>query len=127
LIGACLLAGIVFGSVKLVERYEGEGKSPYELMEGEAKGEHGFPLRTPASRIRFVGLYCLYMAQSRDQLRRCDRRSASDVYNSNGDEFARLYADGVISYCAGNAGPFCGPVNRRVVRERIEARSALDG
>lgn len=125
LIGICLLAGIVVGSVKLFERYESDGRSPYELMEGESEGKHGFPLTTRASRIRFVTLYCLYMAQSRDQLRRCDRRSPRDVYNSNGDEFAWLYADGVISYCAGNAGPFCGPANRRVVRERIEARSAL--
>ncbi|HEX6688017.1 MAG TPA: hypothetical protein VF085_05050 [Solirubrobacterales bacterium] len=121
LIGICLVAGIVFGTVKLGERYEGEGKSDYELMEEESGGTHGFPLTTSASKIRFVGLYCLYMAQSKDQLRNCRHRSARDIYNSNGNEFAWLYADGVIAYCASNAGPFCGSDNRRVVRERIDA------
>jgi hypothetical protein len=121
LIGVCLMGGVVFGSVKLFEQHENDGKSAYELEQEELKGKHGFPLTTRASKIRFVGLYCLYTAQSKDQLRSCDHRSARDVYNSTGNEFAWLYAGEVITYCASNAGPFCGSENRRVVRKRIDA------
>jgi hypothetical protein len=93
--GICLLAVVVFGSVKVFEHYEGDGRSPYEKLEDEfeqerAEGKDTFPLTTPASRERFVALYCLYMARSEDQLRRCARRPARDVYRSNGNEYAWL-------------------------------------
>lgn len=39
LLGVCLLAAVVFGSVKLVEHYEGNGRSPYEKLEDELSQE----------------------------------------------------------------------------------------
>ena len=114
LLALCLLAVAVFGSVKVIEHHEADGRSPYEKMEEElehdrAEGQDTFPLTTPASRKRFVARYCLYMARSEAQLRRCARRPARDVYRSSGNEYAWLFADEVIDYCdrRGSAGRFC--------------------
>jgi hypothetical protein len=115
-LGIFLLAVVVFGSIKVFEHYEGDGRSPYEKHEDEfeqerAEGKDMFPLTTPASRQRFVALYCLYMARSKDQLRRCAGRPARDVYRSNGNEYAWLFASEAIAYCdrRGSAGRFCDP------------------
>jgi len=35
LLGLCLFALVVFGSIKIVEHYEGDGRSPYEKLEDE--------------------------------------------------------------------------------------------
>ena len=35
LLGLCLLAVVVLGSIKVFEHYEGEGRSPYEKVEDE--------------------------------------------------------------------------------------------
>jgi len=117
-LGICLLAVVVFGSIKVFDHYEGDGRSPYEKLEDEfeqerAEGKDTFPLTTPASRERFVALYCLYMARSEDQLRRCARRPARDIYRSNGNEYAWLFASEVIAYCdrRGSAGRFCDPAD----------------
>lgn len=114
LLGFCLLAAIVFGSIEVLQRYEADGRSPYEKLEDEfederAEGKDTFPLTTPASRERFVARYCLYMARSESQLRSCSRRPARDVYRSNDNEYAWLFADEVIDYCdrRGSAGRFC--------------------
>jgi hypothetical protein len=130
-LGLVLFAVIVFGSVKLFDYYERDGRSPYEKWEDESEqdragGEDTFPLTTPASKDRFVALYCLYMARSRDQLRRCSHRPPRAVYRSKDDEFAWLFASEVIDYCEGGgpAGRFCdsadvnGPIDRiaRLIR-----------
>jgi hypothetical protein len=126
LLGLSLLALVVFGSIKLSEHYESAGRSPYEKQEDEfeqarAEGKDTFPLTTPASRARFVALYCLYMAKSEDQLRRCARRPARDVYRSNGNEYAWLFASEVIGYCdrRGSAGRFCDPAAIKSPIDRI--------
>jgi hypothetical protein len=126
LLGLCLLAGVVFASIKVIAHYEGDGRSAYEKHEDEfeqkrAEGKDTFPLTTPASRNRFVALYCLYMARSKDQLRRCVRRPARDVYRSNGNEYAWLFALEVIAYCdrRGSAGRFCDPAATKAPIERI--------
>lgn len=113
-----MLVVVVFGGFKGFEHYSRDGRSPYEKLEGKleqerAEGKDTFPLTTTVSRERFVALYCLYMAGSKDQLRRCDRRSARDVYRSNGNEYAWLFASEVITYCdrGGSAGRFCDPAN----------------
>ncbi len=131
LLGLCLLAVAIFGSVKVIDHYEAEGRSPYEKLEDEleqerAEGKDTFPLTTPASRERFVALYCLYMARSEDQLRRCARRPARDVYRSNGNEYAWLFASEVIAYCdrRGSAGRFCDPAN---VKDPIDRIAILTG
>jgi hypothetical protein len=118
LLGLCLLSIVVFGSIKVFEHYEGAGRSPYEKLEDEfeqerAEGKDTFPLTTPASRKRFVALYCLYMARTEDQLRSCVRRPARDVYRSNGNEYAWLFAIEAIAYCdrRGSAGRFCSPAD----------------
>jgi hypothetical protein len=125
LLGVCLVAAVVFGSVKVFEHYGGDSGSASEKLEDElaqerAEGKDTFPLTTAASRDRFVALYCLYMARSKDQLRHCNRRPARDVYRSNGNEYAWLFAREAIEYCepGGSAGPFCDPadVNRPVDR-----------
>jgi hypothetical protein len=115
LLGLVLFAAIVVGSIEIVDYYERDGRSPYEKWEDEAaqeraEGEDTFPLTTPASRDRFVALYCLYMARSRDQLRRCSRRPPREVYRSKDDEFAWLFASEVIDYCEGG-GRFCDPAD----------------
>jgi hypothetical protein len=127
-LGICLLAVVVFGSIKVFDHYEGDGRSPYEKLEDEAEqeraeGKDTFPLPTPASRERFVALYCLYMARSEDQLRRCSRRPARDVYRSNDNEYAWLFASEVIAYCdrRSSAGRFCDPANVKAPIQRIEA------
>jgi hypothetical protein len=116
LVGLCLLAAVVLSSIKVLEHYEEDGRSPYEkhqdeFEQGRAEGRDTFPLTTPASRERFVARYCLYMARSEDQLRRCARRPARDVYRSNGNEYAWLFASEVIDNCdrRGSAGRFCDP------------------
>lgn len=126
LLGLCLLAVAVFGSVKVIEHYEGDGRSAYEKQEDEfererAEGKDTFPLTTSASRGRFVARFCLYMARSKEQLRRCVRRPARDVYRSNGNEYAWLFADEAIDYCdrRGSAGLFCRPGDTRDPIERI--------
>ncbi len=131
LLGLGLLAIVVFGSIQVFERYEDEGRSPYEKVEdelnqGRAEGKDTFPLTTPASRDRFVALYCLYMARSEDQLRRCARRPARDVYRSNGNEYAWLFASEVIGYCdrRGSAGRFCDPAD---IKDPIDRIAALTG
>lgn len=131
LLGLCLLAVVVFGSIKVIENYEGDGRSPYEKHEDEfeqarAEGKDTFPLTTPASRDRFVALYCLYMARSEDQLRRCARRPARDVYRSNGNEYAWLFAREVIGYCdrRGSAGRFCDPADIKDPIDRIATLTA---
>jgi hypothetical protein len=115
LLGLVLLGAVIFGSVKVFDYYERDGRSPYEKWEDEsaqdrAEGEDTFPLRTPASRSRFVALYCLYMVRSKDQQRRCTRRSPS-----KGNEFAWLFASEVIDYCEGGgpAGHFCDPADAK--------------
>lgn len=125
-LGICLFAVVVFGSIKVFEHYEGDGRSPYEKHEDEfeqerAEGKDTFPLTTRASRERFVALYCLYMARSKDQLRRCGRRPARDVYRSNGNEYAWLFASEVIAYCdrRGSAGRFCDPADIKDPTGRI--------
>ncbi|HEY0390091.1 MAG TPA: hypothetical protein VGC63_00095 [Solirubrobacterales bacterium] len=117
-LGICVLSAVAFGSVKIFDHYEGDGRSDYEKGQDEfeqerAEGVDTFPLTTLASRKRFVALYCLYMATSKDQLRRCDRRPARDVYRSDGNEYAWLFASEVITYCdrRGSAGRFCDPVD----------------
>lgn len=50
LLGLCLLAAVVFGSVKLFASHEGDGRSDYEKGEDEfaqerAEGKDTFPLR----------------------------------------------------------------------------------
>jgi hypothetical protein len=127
LLGLCLVAVVVFGSVKLFESHEGDGRSDYEKGEDEfrqerAEGKDTFPLRTPASRERFVALYCLYMARSKDQLRRCARRPVRDVYRSDNNEYAWLFADEDIDYCdrRSSAGRFCDPANVKAPIHRIE-------
>lgn len=114
LLGLCLLAAIVLGSIEVVQRYEADGRSPNEKLEDELEGERAegkdtFPLTTPASRERFVARYCLYMARSESQLRRCSRRPARDVYRSNDNEYAWLFAEEAIDYCdrRGSSGRFC--------------------
>jgi hypothetical protein len=126
LLGLCLLAVVVFGSAKLFEGHEGDGRSDYEKGEDEfaqerAQGKDTFPLTTPASRERFVALYCLYMARSEGQLRRCSHRSARDVYRSDNNEYAWLFADEDIDYCdrRSSAGRFCDPTNVNGPIERI--------
>ncbi len=118
LFGLCLIAVVVFGSVKLFESHEGDGRSDYEKGEDEfrqeqAEGKDAFPLTTPASRERFVALYCLYLARSEGQLRRCSHRPARDVYRSNSNEYAWLFADEDIDYCdrRSSAGRFCDPAD----------------
>jgi hypothetical protein len=129
LLGLCLFAAVVFGSAKVFDHYEGEGdgRSDYEKGEDEfqqekAEGKDTFPLTTPASRERFVALYCLYMARSEDQLRRCSRRPARDVYRSDNNEYAWLFADEDINYCdrRSSAGRFCDPANVKAPVHRIE-------
>jgi hypothetical protein len=122
-----LLAVIVFGSLKVFEHYEQDGRSPYEKWEDkfeqeEAGGGDTVPLATLVSKERFVALYCLYMARSRDQLRRCGRRSPQDVYQSKNNEYAWLFASEVIEYCdpRGSAGRFCDPANVRSPIHRLE-------
>ena len=119
---------VAFGSVKVFEYYNRDGRSPYEKGEDEfeqerAEGKDTFPLTTPASRERFVALYCLYMARSKGQLRRCSRRPARDVYRSNGNEYAWLFASEVIGYCdcRSAAGRFCDPANVKGPIHRIKA------
>jgi hypothetical protein len=126
LLGLCLLAVVVFGSIKIFDHYEGDSRSAYEKQEdkfeqGRAEGKDAFPLRSPASRERFVARYCLYMARSEDQLRRCARRPARDVYRSNGNEYAWLFAREVIDYCdrRGSAGRFCAPAITKDPIDRI--------
>lgn len=126
LFGLCLFAVVVFGSIEIIERYEADGRSPYEKQEDEfeqerAEGKDTFPLTTPASRARFVALYCLYMARSKDQLRRCARRPARNVYRSNGNEYAWLFAREVIAYCdrRGSAGRFCDPAYIKAPVDRL--------
>jgi hypothetical protein len=128
LLGLCLIAVVVVGSVKLFESHEGDGRSDYEKGEDEfqqerAEGKDTFPLTTLASRERFVALYCLYMARSEDQLRRCSHRSARDVYRSDNNEYAWLFADEVIDYCdrRSSAGRFCDPANVNGPIQRLEA------
>lgn len=41
LLGLCLLAVVVFGSVQVLEHYEDEGRSPYEKLEEELEEEDG--------------------------------------------------------------------------------------
>jgi hypothetical protein len=130
-LGVCLFAVVMFGSIKGIERYEDDGRSPYEKQEdefeqGRAEGKDTFPLTTSASRNRFVALYCLYMARSEDQLRRCARRPARDVYRSSGNEYAWLFAREVINYCdrRGSAGRFCDPAN---VKDPIDRIAILTG
>jgi len=89
LLGLCLLAVAVFGSIKVIERIEEDGRSPYEKLEDELEGERAvgkdtFPLTTPASRKRFVARHCLDKARSPEQLQRCVRRPARDVSRSDG-------------------------------------------
>lgn len=131
LLGLCLLAVAVFGSVKVIERYEEDGRSPYEKQEAEfererAEGKDTFPLTTPASRKRFVARYCLYMARSKEQLRRCVRRPARDVYRSNGNEYAWLFADEAIDYCdrRGSAGRFCRSADTKDPVDRVAMLTA---
>lgn len=83
LLGLCLLAAIVFGSIEAWQRYEADGRSPYEKLEDElederVEGKDTFPLTTPASRERerSVPRYCLHTARSEGQLRSCARRRA---------------------------------------------------
>jgi hypothetical protein len=125
-LGLCLLAMAVFGSVKIIEHHEEDGRSPYEKLEDEleadrAEGKDTFPLTTPASRKRFVARYCLYMARSEKQLLRCSRRPARDVYRSKGNEYAWLFADEVIDYCdrRGSAGRFCKTADDRDPVDRV--------
>ena len=114
LLGFCLLAVVVFGSIKVFEHHE-DGGSDYEKIMDErsqeqAEGKDTFPLTTLASRKRYVALYCLYMAGSMEQLRRCYRRPARDVYRSTDNEAAGLFASEVTDYCEpGAAGRFCDP------------------
>jgi hypothetical protein len=126
LFGLCLIAVVVFGSIELFESHEGDGRSDYEKGEDEfeqelAEGKDTFPLTTPASRERFVALYCLYMARSEDQLRRCSRRPARDVYRSNNNGYAWMFADEDIDYCdhRSSAGRFCDPANVKAPIHRI--------
>jgi hypothetical protein len=128
LLGLCLIAVVVVGSVKLFESHEGDGRSDYEKGEDEfqqerAEGKDTFPLTTLASRERFVALYCLYMARSEDQLRQCSHRSARDVYRSDNNEYAWLFADEDIDYCdrRSSAGRFCDPANVNGPIQRLEA------
>lgn len=127
LLGVCLLAAAAFGSVKVIEHY-GDGRSPNEKLEDEfeqerAEGKDTFPLTTPTSRLRFVALYCLYTARSKEQLRRCSHRPARDVYRSSGDEYAWLFASEVIDYCE-SAGPFCDPTDVNGPVDRIRTLTA---
>lgn len=131
LLGLGLPAAIVFGSVEVFDYYERDGRSPYEKFEDEseqdqAEGTDTFPLTTPASRDRFVALYCLYTARSQDQLRRCSRRPPREVYRSKGDEFAWLFASEVIDYCEGGgpAGRFCDPADVNGPIDRITRLTA---
>jgi len=117
-LAVCLLAVLVFGAVKAFDDYNSDGRSPYEKLEDEfeqerSEGKDTFPLQTPASQRRFVALYCLYMARSEDQLRRCAQRPAREVYRSNGNEYAWLFASEAIGYCVrgGAAGRFCDPAD----------------
>jgi hypothetical protein len=126
LVGLCLLAAVVFGSIEVLQHYESDGRSPYEKLEDDleeerAEGKDTFPLTTPASRERFVARYCLYMARSVDQLLRCSRRPARDIYRSNGNEYAWLFARKVIGYCdrRGSAGRFCDPADLKDPNHRI--------
>jgi hypothetical protein len=128
LLGACLLAVVVFGSVKVLRHYSRDGRSPYEKMTDEGEQERvedsdTFPLTTPASRERFVALYCLYIARSEDQLRHCSHRPARDVYRSNANEYAWLFADEVTMYCdrRSSAGRFCAPSNVNSPIKRLHA------
>jgi hypothetical protein len=41
LLGLCLLAAVVFGSIQVLEHYEDEGRSPYEKLEEELEDEEG--------------------------------------------------------------------------------------
>jgi hypothetical protein len=127
LLGLCLVVAVVIGSVKYFENYEADGRSDYEKLEDRleqerAEGVDTFPLTTPASRHRFVALYCLYMARSKDQLRRCYRRPAREVYRSQHNEYAWLFADEAIGYCdrRGSAGRFCDPANVKSPIHHIE-------
>lgn len=51
LLGLCLLAAVVFGSIQILEHYEGEGRSPYEKLEDELEEEDGTsaPSQRPTS------------------------------------------------------------------------------
>ena len=54
LLGLCLLAAVIFGSVKVFDRYEGEGRSPYEKVEDEFEQERvesGDPQRLSCPRV----------------------------------------------------------------------------
>jgi hypothetical protein len=127
-LGVGLFAVVVFGSIKVFDHYERDGRSDYEKGEDEfeqerAEGKVTVQHATPASRARYVALYCLYMARSKDQLRRCSRRSAGDLHRSEGNEYAELFADGALDYCepGGTAGRFCDPANIKDPIRRIEA------
>lgn len=81
LLGLCLLAAIVFGSIEVWQRYEADGRSPYEKLEDElederAEGKDTFPLKAPAARQPSVSQHCLSQARSERQLRRCVSRPA---------------------------------------------------
>jgi hypothetical protein len=126
LLGLCLLAAVVFGGIEVIQRYEGDGRSPFEKLEAEleddrAKGKDTFPLTTPASRKHFIARYCLYMARSERQLLHCSRRPARDVYRSHGNEYAWLFADEAIDYCdrRGSAGRFCKTADHRDPVDRV--------
>lgn len=131
LLGLCLFAAVVFGGIEVLERYEADGRSPNEKLEAEldeerAEGKDTFPLTTPASRQRFVARYCLYMARSKEQLRRCVRRPARDVYRSGGNEYAWLFADEAIDYCdrRGSAGRFCISADTKDPIDRVAMLTA---
>jgi hypothetical protein len=131
LLGICVLALVVFGGVKAFEHYQDDGRSAYEKQEDEfeqarAEGKDTFPLTTPASQERFVARYCLYMARSEDQLRRCALRSARDLYRSNGNEYAWLFAVEAIDYCdrRGSGGRFC---DRRAADDPVVRLALLTG
>ncbi len=130
-LGAILLAVVVFGSAKAFERYNRDGRSPFEKLEDDfeqeqAKGKDTFPLATARSGERFVALYCLYTARSENQLRRCNHRPARDVYRSKDNEYAWLFASEVIDYCdrRGSAGRFCDPTDIKGPIDRIAMLTA---
>lgn len=49
LLGLCLLVVVVFGSIQVLERYEDEGRSPYEKLEDELGEEDGTSTTSPRS------------------------------------------------------------------------------
>jgi hypothetical protein len=81
LLGLCLLAVVVFGSIQVLEHYEGEGRSPYEKLEDELEEEDG---ASPASQRPAS----VHSARYRQGDPDCRAREAPGTVGSVGEDVA---------------------------------------